>query len=203
MRAAPILRRTLLTWLIAGLVSGWWFLRNMMVYGPADPLAQARHDAIVVGQPTTDLSIDALGHFGATLFRSFWGQFGWMGVPLDDRTYRFLTLFSISLAVGVLLWLAREIRRGGPPAWDRRWLTLLATTCLLLFLGVIGYNLKYIQPQGRYLFTALVPIGVFATLGVRGWLPDRWAALGLLALVPPLLVLDLWSLNHVIRGHFG
>ena len=68
---------------------------------------------------------------------------------------------------------------------------------------MIGYNLKYIQPQGRYLFTALVPIGVFATLGVRGWLPDRWAALGLLALIPPLLVLDLWSLNHVIRGHFG
>lgn len=196
-------RNTAITWAVALLVSGWWFLRNMSVYGPADPLAQARHDAVATGQPATDLTPDAVAHFGATLFRSFWGQFGWMGVPLDDRSYLFVTVLTAALLVGAAFWLIRSAVGARRSAWDRRWLLLFGAVILLLFGGVVGYNLKYIQPQGRYLFAALVPIATLFTLGVRGWLPARGAAAGLLLLYPALLALDVWALVHVIGRGFG
>jgi len=34
-------------------LSAWWFLRNGLVYGGFDILGWARHDAIVLDQPTT------------------------------------------------------------------------------------------------------------------------------------------------------
>jgi hypothetical protein len=47
----------------------------------------------------------------------------------------------------------------------------------LLFIYVY-YNLSFVQFQGRYLFPALAPIGLFATLGLREILSRRWAWLG-------------------------
>ena len=43
----------------------------------------------------------------------------------------------------------------------------LAAAALLVFAEVAYYNLTFIQPQGRYLFPALVPISLFLS---SGWL---------------------------------
>ena len=74
-----------------------WVLRNLITYGVSDPLIMARHSAVVVGQLRTQ---EWLAHVGllpaaremlVTTFHSFWGQFGWMGVPIDDRLYLLLS----------------------------------------------------------------------------------------------------------------
>ncbi|RME79983.1 MAG: hypothetical protein D6775_17200, partial [Caldilineae bacterium] len=63
-----------------------WWARNMLVYGPGDPMGLVRHDAVVTGQPRTAAWIleQGLGAYGERLvsftFRSFWGVFGWLGV---------------------------------------------------------------------------------------------------------------------------
>jgi hypothetical protein len=51
---------------------------------------------------------------------------------------------------------------------------LLAWAALLVFGEVAYYNLTFIQPQGRYLFPALVPIALFLA---NGW---WWLAAGAL-----------------------
>jgi hypothetical protein len=67
---------------------------------------------------------------------------------------------------------------------QRRALSLLALTILFTILAYLGYNLTFVQFQGRYLFPSLIPLGLFFTLGLSEALSRRWAWVlaGLLAL---------------------
>jgi hypothetical protein len=60
------------------------------------------------------------------------------------------------------------------------------------------YNLRYLQPQGRYLFPAIFPIGVFFTLGVRELARERYAQLVFSLLFAGLFLLNLLFLTRLI-----
>ncbi len=174
-----------------------WFARNMAVYGLNDPFGLARHDSIVVGQPRTYQWLEAMGAFGLlkafllTSFRSFWGQFGWMAVPMDERVYAFLALACLFALWGFLHWL--------PQGWralkdaQRLGLILLALSLLLTALSFLWYNLKFVQHQGRYLFPALIPLGLGFSLGLRESLKRK-------AIVTAGLILALVALVLVVKG---
>jgi 4-amino-4-deoxy-L-arabinose transferase-like glycosyltransferase len=158
------------------LLSVWWFVRNVITYGDRDLFGWHRHDAIVFGQPTTANWIAEHGlaqtiqDFLLVSFRSFWAQFGWMGVLIDSRLYLFLALVSIAVGVGFVLWLVRVVRRGQILSGFQRWaLVLLLVVLLAVVAGHVWYNLKFVQHQGRYLFSALVPISVAFALGLLEW----------------------------------
>jgi 4-amino-4-deoxy-L-arabinose transferase-like glycosyltransferase len=171
-----------------------WFIRNAYVYGGLDILGWTRHDAIVIGQLRT---ADGLAQYGAarlvkkfvlTTFRSFWAQFGWMGVLVDERIYLILALFCAIVGLGFLIYLARVIRqRDTLSAYQKAALGLLALSASLTLLSYLWYNYKFVQHQGRYLFPALIPLGLFFALGLREVLAKERAkiiaALCLLALL--------------------
>lgn len=149
-------------------LSGWWFVRNMIVYGLADPFGLARHDLVVVGQPRTGpITGEAVNYFVTTMFNSFWGQFGWMGVPMERRVYLVLLVGMILAAIGMAiaigrLALAGRLRIAGNEAW------ILATVVIGVTLAeVVYYNLTYIQAQGRYLFPALTGLAALMAVGWR------------------------------------
>jgi len=157
-------------------LSCWWFVRNVLTYGDLDLFAWQRHESIVVGQPTTSQWIADYGlaktlqDFLVVSFRSFWAQFGWMGVLIDSRLYLLLAIISLAVAVGFLLWVFRVARNRAVLSRAQR---LALSLLLLVFLVVatehISYNLKFVQHQGRYLFPALVPVGLAFALGLREW----------------------------------
>jgi 4-amino-4-deoxy-L-arabinose transferase-like glycosyltransferase len=158
------------------LLSVWWFVRNVLTYGDLDLFGWHRHDSIVFGQPTTANWIAEYGlaqtirDFLLVSFRSFWAQFGWMGVLIDSRLYLFLGLVSIAVGVGFVLWLVRVERSGQILSGFQRWaLVLLLIVLLTVIAGHVWYNLKFVQHQGRYLFSALVPISVAFSLGLLEW----------------------------------
>jgi hypothetical protein len=171
-----------------------WFIRNAYVYGGLDILGWTRHDAIVIGQPRT---ADGLAQYGVaklvknfvlTTFRSFWAQFGWMGVLVDERIYLILALFCAIVGLGFLIYLARVIRqRDILSAYQKAALGLLALSASLTLLSYLWYNCKFVQHQGRYVFPALVPLGLFFALGWQEVLAEKRAkviaALCLLALL--------------------
>jgi hypothetical protein len=108
-------------------------------------------------------------------FVSFWGQFGWMSVPLVGATPWEGALGLVCL--GALLGLAGWLVRPHPP-WRRRAVGLLL---LILVAGLLFPLLNaYTQPrnqaiqQGRYLFPALAPIALLLVLGWRAFVPLRW-----------------------------
>ena len=49
---------------------------------------------------------------------------------------------------------------------------LLLLSALLTFLSFLWYNTKFVQHQGRYLFPALIPLGLALALG--WWTAARW-----------------------------
>lgn len=185
--------------LIAAIVGGWWLARNMMVYGPLDPLGLVRHEMVVVGQPRlAAVDLAAAQHFATTTFRSFWVQLGWMAVPARAEAYMLLLGMALFAGAGLVLFLGRALfGRSDLIPVQRRGVTLLAVWALIVGAQMVVYNLQYIQPQGRYLFPALMSIGLFFVLGWRELLSPRYAPTAVGVLLAGLALFDgyvLWQL---------
>lgn len=151
---------------VALLSSAWWWARDVSVYGWPDFFGLIRHDRVVVGQPRwpgLGENLESVRFFGYSLFRSFWAQFGWMAVVLDARFY-WLFLLLLLLAIGGLVRFWRFERPDWPAATARGLGVLLAALGLVV-LEVVVYNLSFIQAQGRYLYPAILPIGLLLALG--------------------------------------
>ena len=182
-----------------GLALPWW-LRNIAVYGGLDFLGLGRHEQVVAGQlRTADLIAqhgpgELIRAFFLTSFRSFWGQFGWMGVLLDERIYQALAILSALALIGFLIWLIRAWQhRAQVPAWQWAAGGLLALAGLFTLVSYLWYNISFVQHQGRYLFRALVPIGLIVALGWRESLRRDRAWLMATSLLIGALILRLWD----------
>ncbi len=195
-----------------------WWGRNAIVYGDWDLLGTAAHNRIVIGQPRTSEWIAEQGllntvrAFVQTTFQSFWGQFGWMGVVMPAWVYQVLLLFSL-VTIGGLLWAAAnywfgsekngKIESNGNTSWKAPAVLLLGTF-LLSLLVYLTYNLTFVQHQGRYLFSALIPISIGFALGwaaIARPLIRRWPSIVIflpLGLALALIMLDLLALFRFI-----
>lgn len=178
---------------LAFVIAAPWYFRNIIIYGQADILGLKRHDDIVVGQlRTADLLADVGGlsyttSFISTTYRSFWGQFGWMAVPMDGRTYFLLTLLCLIATAGLFIFL---IKPSSSPLLlkQSQALKIMALTILLIVLGYSWYNITFVQFQGRYLFSGLIPLGIFFALGLDEALQRRW----IWGLLGSLIIALLW-----------
>ncbi|MBI5032809.1 MAG: DUF2142 domain-containing protein [Chloroflexi bacterium] len=180
------------------IISSPMFIRNMVTYGITDPLASGRHDAVVLGQPTTAEMISNYGlnhilfDYFAVTFKSFWAQFGWMGVIVNDRIYVVLMVLTGIAVLGFALYALRILR-------NRELLTQVQHWCLGLLIALfvvgmadyIGYNFKYFQLQGRYLFPALISIAFFLVVGLRELITPAYQQIIFALLYVGFVVLDL------------
>ena len=186
-----------------------WWLRNLMVYDGLDVLGTAAHDAAVSGQLRTAEWLAQVGtaevarNFFQTTFRSFWGQFGWMGVLMDTRIYQVLFVFSLLTLVGLVWTTGRRVTRKGKRMIGYPALVLGSSLVFTLLL-YLGYNLSFVQHQGRYLFPALIPIAAGVALGLAAWARPAVARRPRLAILVPagfglaLIALDLVALFYFI-----
>lgn len=204
-----VLQAGLLVAIPAFLVGTLWWGRNILVYGGLDILGKAAHDSVVVGQPRTAEWINQFGVLGTvqrfinTTFNSFWGQFGWMTVPMTNPAwlYPLLWLFT-GLALAGLIIIALQKRR----SLHLYILPLLIMVSLLVLTSGVHlvYNLTFVQHQGRYLFPALIPIGLGVAVGLGLWfkpIKQRWPLAVYLipyGLAAALIMLDLFALYRVI-----
>ena len=188
--------RDMLIFLAAvGLVSTPWLVHQVTTYGPLDPLASNRHNAVVLDQQRfPGLSLPWLTQFLTVTFHSFWAQFGWMGIVAPDRLY---TVYGVLMGAAVA-GLVRLRALFAQPAWR-----VMGIVCVVAFLGLVGYNLTFVQFQGRYLFTALIPMSCLLAAGWSAWWPGRLRSLGLSAVGLGLLGLNAYALLRVLVLGFG
>jgi len=183
-----------------------WFVRNASVYGGLDIWGLGRHDAIVVDQPRTVEWLVQLGATGLakefilTTFRSFWAQFGWMGILVDQRIYLILALLCAVVGLGLVLLATNYTNSTNLFSQKRMALGLLALSALFTLLSYLWYNLTFVQHQGRYLFPALVPLGLAFALGLREILArDNAKAVALLFLAGVLIL----AAKGLVTGDFN
>lgn len=198
------------------LLAGLWWLHSLNTYGFPDVFGLRQHDRVVTDQARTADLIAQIG-FPAylsraveTTYNSFWGQFGWMGVPMPGWIYQAIFALLLLCASGLIVGAgsAKRPTRLQPattPSPNNRpvWL-LLTLTIFIALLQYIYYNTVFLQLQGRYMFTSLVPFALFMALGLegwRGWLARRFAWLHPYLIVLPFALfalLDLYLLWRVI-----
>ncbi len=202
--------------LIGGVMGGVWWLRNIAVYGFPDFLGLAAHDAAVADQPRSSDFIAQHGfatyasQMTSTTFKSFWGQFGWMALPLDSVLggwiYPGFALLVLAGVTGAILArrlsFASEQGPAGQPI-PRLACIILLTTLLLVVLQFLYYNIEFQQWQGRYLFPALISIAFILVYGLDQWralILAPWKALRWLTplAITSLFALDIYLLFRVI-----
>lgn len=145
--------------LVCFIVAGWYLLRNFALYG--DPLGTGIQRAIL-SELIAEKSLRSpyfLDAFPQLLFRSFFGMFGSMNLALPETVYRVYFLIVLVSLMVLILSIVRG-RRERLLGW-----AILFSAPLLLLGAVVYYNLTYSQPQGRFLFPALVPFSTLVGAG--------------------------------------
>jgi hypothetical protein len=147
---------------VAALVAGWWYARNLLLYGELTGLR--RH----LGRDTLWGEIPGPGEIVADLpglAQSFVGLFGWFSVPMDVAVY---WVYAALFGAG-LLGLARRTGRADA---SRRGLLLCLAWVALVCAALLLSRLIFKSFHGRLLYPAL---GGFALLWAVG-MPRRGAA---------------------------
>jgi 4-amino-4-deoxy-L-arabinose transferase-like glycosyltransferase len=159
---------------VAGALGLVWWVRNITVYGFPDVMGLQRHDQVVVGQLRTSTLIGERGmgqylaDYVTTTYHSFFGQFGWMGVPMPPHFYLGIGLFLLAALAGVILLAVRFRSDLDLNAQRGAGLWLLVLVALTTLANLVYYNFTFVQFQGRYLFPALIPFALLIAVGLWG-----------------------------------
>jgi len=162
------------------LVCGWWFARNLALYGELMGVdAWLSHTATVRPEPIGFFEV--IPHLQG-LEMSYWAMFGWFNIAAAPWMYRlWWTLVRLAL-VGLTFVLLRQLtaRRFSRPV--QAGLAIVALAFLLVFGSVWRFIMIVLGSQGRYLMPAIAAASVLLTLGLSRLLPRRWTP-GLAALL--------------------
>lgn len=140
-----------------------------------------------------------LALYAVLTFAGFWGNFGWLTVPLSAGWYLLLSLATLVAAAGWVHWWAR----GAMEPWQRRACGWLALALLLAALqNLLPMLLREWQPQGRYLLPALFPAAASFALGWRALVPEGWARWGAVPFVAAFVLLNLACLVGYVIPYF-
>lgn len=156
-------------------VCGWWLVRNVFVYGePTGSSAALKFYAITF--PHFDLSSQSsVSWFLYGSWTSAWGRFGWMDFQMPDEFYtQALVITSALVSLSILFGIKATRRRfqtgarkSGVPAYMWQAVAIMGVVVVSLMVGYLQFNLSVaLQPQGRYFFTALLPMAMLFTGGL-------------------------------------
>lgn len=143
---------------VTAVLSGWWFLRNQILYG--DPLASRLVAASALFPRTGPLTLSELLHISLPwIWQTFWG-----GPTPGDFSFPLLVVLALVAGVALVgtLFLVRKMR------FEIRTLSAF----LAAWLGfILIAQLEFIRTtqgadQGRYLFPAIPAFALFFVLGL-------------------------------------
>lgn len=158
-RLQLVLVVNLLLFLIVGLTAGWWFVRNIRLYGEPTGFEQV-----------TQLwgSRDPLDSFGLAIselpyaWTTLWGRFGFGQIPLPEFIYTALKVFVAAGLFGVLLGYFRRAKGN-----ERTVLLFLLANVSLFFIVLFNYMLvSPAGPNGRFFFPAISALAILISYGL-------------------------------------
>jgi hypothetical protein len=171
-------------------IAGWWYLRNLRLYG--DPTGLSTFIEIL-GKRDVPADLAQLWRERYSFMAGYWGNFGGLNVPMAAWVYRVLNVSVVIAGLGLIATLAKSriSRLKSRTDQDRPApgiCNLQLAVCLLWGPGVLIPWIQWARvtwsSQGRLVFAALPVWSLLLALGWGGWLPQRWRrwALGAYAL---------------------
>ncbi len=181
---------------LAALVSGWWVVRNALLFN--DPLGVQPHFTTPLAHRRPTPLLTEVAKL-PDVWDTYWAAFGWGNILLPPWVYTLIRLAALVALVGVAWWLwrqaaggrrqaaggrqqvgggrqqaggGRQKAEGGQPSIVHRPSSMaLSTLLLLLAVGVtLGSLVRWMQqveaPHGRLLYPAA---GALSVLLVLGW----------------------------------
>ncbi len=159
--------------------SGWWFLRNVTLYGDLTGLGAmwaswGVRASLTVSQIPVELY---------NLRTTFWSNFGYGNVPAPEPLYHLLDGLTVVAVLGALSAAWRKRRTIDPIGAHAPWALLLIWLALTVG-ALFWYLTRTQQVTGRQVYAALPAIAVLFVLGWAAWRPGwaNGARAGLIAL---------------------
>jgi hypothetical protein len=116
-----------------------------------------------------------------TLFRTFWGAFVYLAVQLPEAWY---TVIAAAMGLALIGWVRSFALRYtassfGDLLTSKQWRIIgvlglgAGIDLFLILLTILFMPTHWWQPQGRYLFPLLLPLGIFLGVGWLSLIPSR------------------------------
>ncbi|MCL5075909.1 MAG: glycosyltransferase family 39 protein [Chloroflexi bacterium] len=157
---------------LAAAVSGWWFIRNLVLYGDWSALSRMQE---AWGRRSPPANLGQLVAEFPNLERSFWANFGWGNVPVSAELYWGITLLTRIAIVGLIILGWRHWKRGILSREARFGVVVLVVWTLLIFIAQANYmRLTPAAGNGRNLFPAIAAIAILIFLGLAQYVPERF-----------------------------
>ncbi|WP_223405879.1 DUF2142 domain-containing protein [Occultella gossypii] len=145
---------------IAFAIGGWWWLRNLLVHHTLQP------SGMPLFAPGWGDDTPTLGEFLPQAFTrlstSFWGNFGWLEVPLPGPLWITLTILCLAAVVLGVLACRQRLRLAV--------LLILPVGTVVVVLGgaYASYEINGLfgQLQGRYLYSSIAVLAAAVWLGI-------------------------------------
>jgi 4-amino-4-deoxy-L-arabinose transferase-like glycosyltransferase len=168
----------LLMGLVFAAVTGWWFVRNVQLYGD---LLGWNGFLDVVGRRDQPATLSQLWTEGEGFVWSFWGVFGTVNVIFPPWVYTALNALGVVALCGTLPGLWRLWRGRAPVNLAHGALTLVWIG--VIFVALIRWTTLTPASQGRLMFPALTAIAAVLGWGLWQWgRPVAWLGVGAVAL---------------------
>jgi len=198
--ASQIARHAAIAFGVAFLIGGWWLVRNARLYG--DPLATRKFMEFFHRPERRDNPEWWFSHgvsfpnylviVAVWTFASWLGVFGHMETFMDAWIYWAFALVTLAAISGTVRHLKREWKHLAD--YQRQSLLVFGVCWAMVLITFWGFNLKFFQAQGRYLFPALLPAALMYVVGIKKLLPSQKGELAALLLVGGMGALSMIAL---------
>ena len=167
-------------------VSGWWFVRNIALYG--DPLGWElvlRANALRI-EP---LRLEDYIWLAKGLYRSWW--LAWIGISLPGWLYVLLGLIPLAAAAG---WLKPPREIPHPALW-----VVMAFYIIAVIAGLLRWTATVLgTDQARLLYPALPVIALFLAVGLEKW--GEKPLMGACGLLFALAIVSPWAFVRPVHA---
>jgi len=158
-------------WILSGvllalpivLIAGWWYARNLQLYGELLGL----ETMVAIAGPRSMTLGALIPEFDGFRY-SYWALFGAVNIVTFPVAYMIFDLFTLMSVVGAMAWLARH-RRGDQTLL----LLILVLYVVIVFVGVVRWTMMTPASQGRLMFPAITAISLLMWLGWESILDVR------------------------------
>ena len=156
------------------LIAGWWYARNIQLYGDVTGLNAFIE---VLGKRAAPASLQQLWGERWGFMLSYWGLFGGVNVPMDEWVYHVLNALAWIAFFGAIAYLVRMSPPYTPPASgggrEGAPLFIVGLFGVVVVAALTQWATVTWSSQGRLAFSAISTWSIFFVLGLTGLLPER------------------------------